>query len=97
MQPGAPHLPSDMRDALAPESGHTRRSALIFLLITVMIDSIGIGVIVPVLPTLVSELGHTDLAGAAVYGGWLTAVFAIAQFFAMPLLGNLSEGTSPAG
>ena len=53
MQPGAPHLPSDMRDALAPESGHTRRSALIFLLITVMIDSIGIGVIVPVLPTLV--------------------------------------------
>ena len=75
MQPGAPHLPSDMRDALAPESGHTRRSALIFLLITVMIDSIGIGVIVPMLPTLVSELGHTDLAGAAVYGGWLTAVF----------------------
>ena len=91
MQPGAPHLPSDMRDAPAPESGHTRRSALIFLLITVMIDSIGIGVIVPVLPTLVSELGHTDLAGAAVYGGWLTAVFAIAQFFAMPLLGNLSD------
>ena len=89
MQPGSAQDPLPPRDFL--DSGHTQRNALIFLLITVMIDSIGIGVIVPVLPTLVSELGHTDLAGAAVIGGWLTAVFAVAQFFAMPLLGNLSD------
>ena len=89
MQPGSPHTPPPLRDA--PEAGHTPRGALIFLLVTVMIDAIGIGVIVPVLPTLVSDLTQTNLAGAAVYGGWLTAVFSIAQFFAMPLLGNLSD------
>jgi MFS transporter, DHA1 family, tetracycline resistance protein len=68
-----------------------RHNPLVFVLLTVLIDTIGFGIIMPVLPELVMELGHVDLAGAARIGGYLMGVFAALQFLFGPLLGNLSD------
>lgn len=67
------------------------KNALIFVLITVMINSIGFGIIIPVLPDLLVELTDLPLNKAAVHGGWLTFVFAVMQFICMPIVGALSD------
>ena len=51
----------------------------------------GLGLLIPVTPRLILDLTGEGLARAAVYGGWLTATFAIIQFFAGPLLGSISD------
>jgi DHA1 family tetracycline resistance protein-like MFS transporter len=68
-----------------------RRGALIFILITIGLDAVGLGILIPVTPTLIAELSGEGLARAAIYGGWLTALFAIVQFVAGPILGSLSD------
>lgn len=55
------------------------------------IDVIGFGIIMPVLPALITRLGHLDLAAATRMGGWLLATFAFAQFFAGPIMGSLGD------
>jgi DHA1 family tetracycline resistance protein-like MFS transporter len=65
--------------------------ALLFIFITVLLDSIGFGIIMPVMPTLIVELVGGDLSGASIYGGWLMFVFAAMQFLFAPTLGNLSD------
>ncbi|MCC6203070.1 MAG: TCR/Tet family MFS transporter [Gammaproteobacteria bacterium] len=67
------------------------RRALAFIIITVVIDAIGIGIVVPVLPQLFIDLTGASIADAAIYGGWLTAMFGAAQFIATPILGNLGD------
>lgn len=73
------------------------RLALIFILVTVLIDILGLGIIIPVLPHLIQELialrPNTDgtIAQAAVWGGWLLFVYAAMQFLFSPILGNLSD------
>lgn len=62
-----------------------------FILITVALDAIGIGLLIPILPKLIAELTGQGLIRAAVYGGWITALFATMQFLAAPVLGNLSD------
>ena len=62
-----------------------------FILITVALDAIGIGLLIPILPKLIAELTGQGLIRAAVYGGWITALFATVQFLAAPILGNLSD------
>jgi DHA1 family tetracycline resistance protein-like MFS transporter len=67
------------------------RLPVVFLLITVALDSIGIGIIMPVMPNLLIELGATDLSQAALWGGVLATVFAVMQFTFGPTVGNLSD------
>ena len=67
------------------------RNPLIFVLLTVLIDTIGFGIIMPVLPQLVMQIGHVDLASAARLGGLLLVVFAALQFLFGPVMGNLSD------
>ncbi len=67
------------------------RNPLVFVLLTVLIDTIGFGIILPVLPRLIMRVGDADLAGAARLGGWLLAVFAGLQFLFGPIMGNLSD------
>src|SRR3546814_2541793 len=55
------------------------------------LDVIGFGIIMPVLPELITHLGHVDLEEATRVAGWLLAVFAIAQFVAGPIVGNLGD------
>ena len=68
-----------------------RSPALIFIFITVLIDCIGIGLIVPVVPKLIEELTGQGLSVAAQYGGWLTLAYAAMQFVCAPVLGGLSD------
>src|SRR5262247_3911879 len=73
----------------------TRRApgphAIAFVAITVLIDTMGFGLILPVLPSLLVSLTGRTLSQAAIYGGWLAFVFAVAQFLCAPVLGNLSD------
>jgi len=65
--------------------------AIYFILITILIDTLGFGMIAPVMPKLVSQLTGEGFAEAARYGGSLMFLFAAVQFFAAPVLGNLSD------
>ena len=69
----------------------SRPAALSFIFITVLIDVIGFGIIIPVIPDLIRQLIHGDLSLAATYGGWLLFAYAIMQFLFAPVLGNLSD------
>ncbi|MEO8444100.1 MAG: TCR/Tet family MFS transporter [Gammaproteobacteria bacterium] len=65
--------------------------ALLFVLITIFIDTVGFGIIIPVLPGLLMDLLGGSLSTAALYGGWLMFVFSALQFVSAPVLGNLSD------
>jgi len=69
----------------------THRNAITFIFMTVLVDSIGFGIILPVMPELIMELTGVELSASAVYGGWLAFSFALVQFFCAPILGNLSD------
>lgn len=68
----------------------SRPAALIFILLTALIDIVGIGIIIPVLPGLVKELAGSEVAGARTIGV-LTAAYAVMQFIFAPILGVLSD------
>ena len=67
------------------------RHAVTFVLITVFLDMVGFGIIIPVMPTLIGMVGKVTLAEAAVIGGWMAAAYSVAQFLFGPLMGNLSD------
>ena len=62
-----------------------------FIVITIFIDAIGFGIIMPVLPQLVMEVGKLDLPHAIEIGAGIGLVMAVATFLASPVLGNLSD------
>lgn len=65
--------------------------ALIFILLTVAIDTIGVGLLIPVLPALLREIGGGSLADAAIWGGILSTSYAVMQFLCGPFMGALSD------
>ena len=67
------------------------KNALYFIFFTLLIDVTGLGIIIPVIPKLISELTGEGLSVASEYGGWLTFTYAIMQFVFSPILGNLSD------
>ncbi|HJU90774.1 MAG TPA: TCR/Tet family MFS transporter [Gemmatimonadaceae bacterium] len=67
------------------------KHAVTFVAITVLIDTIGLGLVMPIMPTLLMELTGENVSRAAVYGGWLAFVYAAMQFLFAPVLGNLSD------
>ncbi len=68
-----------------------RTAAVAFVFVTVLLDAIGFGIIMPVMPDLMAELAATDIAGAALWGGYLAFVYAVMQFLFGPVVGNLSD------
>ena len=68
-----------------------RPTALIFIFMTVLINMIGLGVIMPVMPKLIMEVTGEGLAYATKWGGYLTFVYALMQFIMMPIVGGLSD------
>ncbi len=68
-----------------------RNAALGFIFITLLIDVIGIGIIIPVLPALIKQLTGGNITEAARYGSWLTFAYAIMQFLFSPVVGALSD------
>ena len=77
-------------NADAPPSGK-RNAALIFIFITVLIDVLAFGVIIPVLPHLVQEFVGGDLSTAAYWTGVFAFAFAVVQFFSAPIQGALAD------
>lgn len=69
----------------------SRRPALGFIFITLLIDVTGLGIIIPVMPKLIIELSGGTLSQAASYGGWMISVYAIMQFLCSPIMGGLSD------
>ncbi len=67
------------------------RLPIFVILATVIIDAMGIGLIIPVMPDLIQEVTGGNLGAAAIWGGILSTVFAFMQFLCGPLLGNLSD------
>jgi MFS transporter, DHA1 family, tetracycline resistance protein len=66
-------------------------AALGFIFVTIFIDVLGLGVIIPVLPKLLQTLGHFDVREASWYNGWLTFVYASMQLIFASIMGNLSD------
>ncbi len=75
------------RDQAPSVGGH----AALFVFLTVVLDSMGLGIIIPVLPDLIREVTSLGLDGAALWGGWLSFSYAIMQFLCGPTIGNLSD------
>lgn len=73
-----------------PATAQTK-APLAFILATVTLDAIGIGLIFPVMPDLIREVTGNDIADAALWGGLLSTSFAVMQFIFGPILGALSD------
>ncbi len=69
----------------------TGKASIAFILLTLGIDALGFGLVIPIIPELVHALSGGDAGGAAKWVGGLVATFAAAQFVAAPILGGLSD------
>ena len=67
------------------------QQALYFILITVLLDAIGFGIIIPVMPDLLVELLDIDTTAASTWGGYLSFCYAAMHFLFGPLIGSLSD------
>lgn len=65
--------------------------ALLFIFITLLIDVMGVGIIIPVLPKLIMNMEHCSIERANVIGGMMMFIFSFMQFVFSPLLGALSD------
>ncbi|MEY2480457.1 MAG: transporter, family, tetracycline resistance protein [Verrucomicrobiota bacterium] len=68
-----------------------RKAAVIFIFVTVTLDILAMGLIIPVLPKLILDFLGGSMTGAANWNGWFALVFALMQFFFSPVLGVLSD------
>jgi DHA1 family tetracycline resistance protein-like MFS transporter len=66
-------------------------AALGFIFITVLVDVIGLGIIIPIVPQLIENLTGLGINEASKYGGFLVFAFALMQFIFSPILGALSD------
>lgn len=75
----------------SPADVGRRRAAIVFIFITVLIDVLAFGVIIPVLPHLVQQFVGGDASSAAYWVGIFSTAFAVVQFFSAPIQGALSD------
>ena len=68
-----------------------RKAAINFIFITLLIDVMGWGLIIPVMPDLISQLKNIPVNEASPYGAWLLSAYAVTQFLFAPVIGNLSD------
>src|ERR1700744_6231733 len=68
-----------------------KKAAIGFIFVTLLIDVMGFGLIIPVLPDLIAQLKGIPVNQAATYGAFLLSAFAITQFMFSPVIGNLSD------
>jgi len=68
-----------------------KKAALGFIFVTLLIDVIGFGIIIPVMPKLIMRLINGGLIDASIYGGRMMFAYAAMQFLFAPVLGNLSD------
>ena len=68
-----------------------RKGAMVFIFITVLLDMLALGIIIPVLQPLILSFAGGNFANASLISGVFATVFAVVQFFASPILGTLSD------
>src|SRR5438270_4868329 len=68
-----------------------RRASVVFVLITLFIDILGMGLVIPILPRLVQNLLGGAVAESSFVFGLLVSIYAVMQFFCAPVLGALSD------
>ena len=73
------------------ERAQRRQAAVVFVLVTLALDALGIGLVIPIVPRLVEELTGRPPSTAVLALGPLVATFALAQLIAAPILGGLSD------
>jgi MFS transporter, DHA1 family, tetracycline resistance protein len=73
------------------KSGDRKTAAVIFIFITVLIDMLGFGIVMPVMPQLILELNGGNAQQTADWNGWLGTGWALMQFIWSPILGALSD------
>ncbi|MEE2636848.1 MAG: TCR/Tet family MFS transporter [Acidobacteriota bacterium] len=71
--------------------GQTRQAGMIFIFVTLFIDILGLGIIVPILPVLIKEFSGGDDSQAGLYYGVIISLYALMQFLFAPILGALSD------
>ncbi len=69
----------------------TSKYAITFVFITVLLDMVGFGLIIPVQPALILQVAHVNVAQASIIGGFMVFAFSAGQFLFGPTLGNLSD------
>ncbi|MEO0606710.1 MAG: TCR/Tet family MFS transporter [Pseudomonadota bacterium] len=67
------------------------KNAFLFVVIAVIMNMLSFGIIMPVMPALLEDITGLGAAQTVVFGGWLAMTFAVSNFFAMPILGGLSD------
>jgi DHA1 family tetracycline resistance protein-like MFS transporter len=82
---------TDLPASLAMPPRGTTRLPVIFIVLTMMIEAMGIGLILPVMPALLEEVRGVGLSEAAIWGGLLASSYALMQFLFSPTIGNLSD------
>lgn len=89
--------PQNNSPAKSPDK-QPRKAAMIFIFVTLLIDILGIGIVIPVLPDLIKELVAGNLASpaaiasrASLWGGIIGSSYALTQFFFAPIVGALSD------
>ncbi len=70
---------------------NSKKAAVGFIFVTMLLDIIGLGIIIPVMPKLIAALKHISINEASKYGGSLLMAFALTQFLFSPIVGNLSD------
>jgi MFS transporter, DHA1 family, tetracycline resistance protein len=68
-----------------------RNPGIYFIFITLVIDVLGIGLIIPILPALLQQFAGGDISKASRYSGLLMAAYAVMQFIFSPIMGGLSD------
>lgn len=71
--------------------GRRPSAAVPFIVVTLILDVLGMGIVIPVMPELVTELSGGDASAAAVHYGLLVSSFALMQLLFAPVLGSLSD------
>ncbi|MDJ0654516.1 MAG: MFS transporter [Xanthomonadales bacterium] len=82
---------SDKTSPVSEQAGRQGNAALLFLVVTAFINSMGIGLTTPVMPALLMEISAGDLAEASRWGGLALFAYAIMQFVFTPIIGALSD------
>ncbi len=67
-----------------------REAGILFIFITILLDAIGIGLIVPILPEVIRKFGH-DEAFVSSYFGYFISIYSFMLFIASPFLGSLAD------
>jgi MFS transporter, DHA1 family, tetracycline resistance protein len=82
---------SEAGSAISAETSPVRGGAVIFIFVTILLDTLALGVIIPILPKLVESFVDNDTASAAKIFGVFGTAWALMQFFFSPILGGLSD------